>query len=106
MGYVSAGSWGTGVGNCPLLGTALAFGCPFREMSTCVTEPSESLAVPLTVNVAGAVKVAPFAGLVIETCGGASAVVDGTANDVLWMVVSPLLAPGGVFAHRALERTI
>ena len=38
--------------------------------STFVTVPSGSLAVALRVMVAGAVKTAPFAGLVSETVGG------------------------------------
>jgi hypothetical protein len=44
---------------------------PFCRNSTFVIEPSASLAVAAKVIVAGAVKLAPFAGAVIDTDGNA-----------------------------------
>ena len=44
---------------------------PFRRNSTIVIQPSVSLEVAVNVIVAGAVKLAPFAGAVIVTVGEA-----------------------------------
>src|SRR6185437_3621304 len=76
---------------------------PFAKKSTFDTVPSLSLAeAPMVMSDPG-VKVAPFEGVLIDTLGAwllENSFVSGST------VASFLFAPGAVFAHCPLDRTI